>query len=144
VWGIAEGDWLADDPSVWCRENEPGSSWLQDAPSVSVFLVQMLVMSVALAGPHTANAAWLPEADAEVVLGSLRRLDPPPWHWPGSLARWYAGEDAVAFTCPNIAPGEDAGGRPLSVWISAVSEEAITFIKPHLSDAWDYYSPRDG
>jgi hypothetical protein len=47
VWGIAEGDWLADDPSVWCRENEPGSSWLQDAPSVSVFLVQMLVMSVA-------------------------------------------------------------------------------------------------
>jgi hypothetical protein len=70
VWGIAEGDWLADDPSVWCRENEPGSSWLQDAPSVSVFLVQMLVMSVALAGPHTANAAWLPEADAEVVLAA--------------------------------------------------------------------------
>jgi hypothetical protein len=36
------------------------------------------------------------------------------------------------------------GGRPLSVWISAVSDEAITFLEPHLSDAWDYYSPHDG
>ena len=144
LWGIAEGHWLADDPSVWGRENGPGTSWLQDAPSVSVFLVQMLVMSAALAGPHTANAAWLPETDAEVVLGRLGRLDLPPWHWPASPTRWYAGEDAVAFTCPNIAPGEDPVGQPLSVFISAVSEEAITFVEPHLSDAWDYYSPRDG
>jgi len=73
LWGIAEGDWLADDPPVWGRENEPGTSWFQDAQSVSVFLVQMLVMSAALAGPHTANAAWLPEDEAErswAALGS--------------------------------------------------------------------------
>jgi hypothetical protein len=88
---------------------------LQDAPTVSVFLVQMLVMSAALAGPHTANAAWLPEGEAEKVLGTLGRLDLPPWHWPGCPATWYAGEDAVAFTCPNVAPGEDAGGEPRSV-----------------------------
>jgi hypothetical protein len=144
LWGIAEGDWLADDPSVWGRENGPGTPWLQDAPSVSVFLVQMLVMSAALIGPHAAHAAWLREAEAEAALGSLSRLDLPPWHWPGSPARWYAGEDAVAFACPNIAPGEDPGGKPLSVWISAVSQDAITFVEPHLSDAWDYYSPRDG
>jgi hypothetical protein len=144
LWGIAEGDWLADDPPVWGRENEPGTTWLQDAPSVSVFLVQMLVMNAALAGPHTANAAWLPETEADRVLGGLGRLPLPPWHWPGSPAKWYAGEREVAFTAPNIAPDEDASGEPLSVWISAVSEEAITFIEPHLSDAWDYYSPRDG
>ena len=142
--GDRQGDWLADDQSVWGRENKLGTSWLQDAPSVSVFLVQMLVMSAALAGPHTANAAWLPKTDAQVVLGSLGQLDLPPWHWPGSPARWYAGEDAVAFACPNIAPGEDARGQPLSVWISAVSEEAITFVEAHLSDVWDCYSPRDG
>lgn len=108
------------------------------------FLVQMLVMNAALAGPHTANAAWLPEAEAERVLGGLSQLPLPPWHWPGSPAKWYAGEEKVAFTAPNIVPGQDASGEPLSVWISAVSEEAITFIEPHLSDAWDYYSPRDG
>jgi hypothetical protein len=145
LWGIAEGDWLADDPPVWGRENEPGTSWLQDAPSVSVFLVQVLVMSAALAGPHTAHAAWLPPAEAEVALGSsLSQLDLPPWHWPGDPGKWYAGDDAVAFTCPNIAPGENAAGEPLSVWVSALSEDAITFVEPYLSDAWDYYSPRDG
>jgi hypothetical protein len=75
LWGIAEAEWLAEDPSVWSRENRPGTPWVQDAPTVSVFLVQMLVMSAALAGPHTANAAWLPEADAEEALGTLIRLD---------------------------------------------------------------------
>jgi hypothetical protein len=80
----------------------------------------------------------------DTVLATLSRLDLPPWPWPGSPARWYAGEDAVAFTCPNIAPGEDAGGQPLSVWISAMSEEAIAFVEPYLGAAWDYYSPRDG
>jgi hypothetical protein len=144
LWGVAEHDWHADDPPVWGRENRPGTSWLQDAPSVSVFLVQMLVMSAAMGGPHTAIAAWLPEADAEVALGTLSKLDLPPWHWPGSPARWYAGEDAVAFTCPNIAPGEDPRREPLSVYIGAVSEQAIGFLEPHLSAAWDYYSPRDG
>jgi hypothetical protein len=144
LWGIAERDWLADDPPVSGRENEPGTTWLQDAPSVSVFLVQMLVMNAALAGPHTANAAWLPEAEAERVLGDLSQLALPPWHWPGSPTKWYAGEEKVAFTAPNIVPGQHASGEPLSVWISAVSEEAITFIEPHLSDGWDYYSPRDG
>ena len=58
-------------------------------------------------------------------------------------ARWYAGEDAVAFTCPNIAPGEDPPDSRFGL-DSAVSEEAITFIEAHLSDVWDCYSPRDG
>jgi hypothetical protein len=39
--------------------------------------------------------------------GFMERLDLPPWHWPGHPARWYAGDDAVAFTCPNPAPPRD-------------------------------------
>jgi hypothetical protein len=143
LWAIRKEDLDADDPPVWCRENEPGRPWVQDAPSMSVFLVQMLVMSAALSGPHAACAAWLSREDTEAALGGLRQLDLPPWHWPGYPARWYAGVDAVAFTCPNWAPG--SGEDPeLSVWVSALSDDGVRFLAPHISNAWEYYSPRDG
>ena len=143
LWGVANGDLDADDPPVWCRENESAKPWVKESPSVSVFMVQMVVMSAALGGPHGAAAAWLSPQETERVLAPLQRLDLPHWHWPGDPARWYAGDDAVAFTCPNLAPEHD--GEPyLSVWVSSLTQEGIRFIEPHLSDAWDYYSPRDG
>ncbi len=142
LWGVATEDLAADDPPVHCRENEPGKPWIRESPSVSVFLLQMLVMSAALNGPHGAAAAWLSPQAAERVLAPLARLDLPPWHWPGLPARWYAGDDAVAFTAPNPSPDDD--GHPhLSVWIGSRTEDAVKFVEPHLDDAWDYYSPRD-
>ena len=143
VWGIAKGDLPAEDPPVWCRENGPGKPWVPDAPSVSVFLVQIVVMSAALNGPHGAAAAWLTTAEAERVLAHLELLDLPPWHWPAHPTQWYAGGEAVAFTCPNVAPGE-GGDAHLSVWVGALSEGGVRFIEPYVSDAWEYYSPRDG
>jgi hypothetical protein len=143
LWAIATEDLELEDPPVWCRENEPGKPWVQDAPNVSVFLVQMLVMSAALNGPHGAAAAWLSPDETERVLAPLRQLDLPPWHWPGHPARWYAGDDTVAFTCPNHAPG-DTDDPHLSVWVSSLTVDGVRFIEPCLSDAWDYYSPRDG
>jgi hypothetical protein len=143
LWAVAEADLDADDPPVLCRENEPGAAWVQDAPSVSVFLVQMLVMSAALNGPHAAVAGWLSTEEAERALAGLTRLDLPPWHWPGHPARWYAGEDAVAFVSPNPAP-EPQEEQAVSVWVSATSDDALRFLEPHLSAAWEYYSPHDG
>jgi hypothetical protein len=143
LWGIAVDDLDADDPPIWCRENEPGKWWVKDAPSTSVFLLQMLVMSAALNGPHAATAAWLSPEEVLRVLSPLATLDLPPWHWPAHPARWYAGDDVVAFTCPNVAPGNEAN-PDLSVWVGALTEQALYFIEPHLSNAWDYYSPRDG
>ena len=143
LWGISVDDLELPDPPVWCRENEPGKPWVQDAPTLSVFLVQMLVMSAALNGPHGAAAAWLSPEVTERVLASLKQLDLPPWHWPGHPARWYAGDDVVAFASPNVAPGEE-GDPHLSVWVGSLTEEGVRFIEPHLSDDWDYYSPLDG
>jgi hypothetical protein len=144
LWGIAAGDLATEDPPVWCRENDPGKPWVQDAPSISVFLVQMLVMSAALNGPHAATAAWLTPDEAERVLAALQRLELPPWHWPGPGAQWYAGDEAVAFVAPNVAPGDVEESPHVSVWVSSLTEDGIEFIEPHLSEAWDYYSPRDG
>lgn len=143
LWAIATADLGADDPPVWCRENEPGKPWVQESPSVSVFLLQMVVMSAALNGPHGACAAWLAPDKTRAVLASLLQLDLPPWHWPGHPARWYAGEHSVAFTCPNIAAGDDALHH-LSVWVGSLTEDGVGFVEPHLSEAWEYYSPRDG
>jgi hypothetical protein len=143
LWAIAAEDLDAADPPVWCRENLPGAAWVQDAPSVSVFLVQMLVMNAALSGPHAAVASWLAPEAVDRALSALAVLDLPPWHWPGPPARWYAGADAVAFAGPNL--GADAGEEPaLSVWVSARSPDGLRFLEPHLTDDWDHYSPRDG
>jgi hypothetical protein len=142
LWGIATADLASEDPPVHCRENEPSEPWFRESPSVSTFLVQMLVMSAALNGPHGASAAWLSPEETEHILAPLARLDLPPWHWPGHPARWYAGYDTVAFTAPNLTP-EDDGHPHLSVWVGSLTEDGVKFIEPHLNDAWDYYSPRD-
>jgi hypothetical protein len=99
---------------VWCRKNDAGKPWVKESPSVSVFMVQMVVMSAALNGPHAAAAAWLSPQETELVLAPLRQLDLPPWHWPGDPARWYAGEETVAFTCPNHASNDEASPTRLS------------------------------
>ena len=143
LWAVAEADLGAEAPPVFCRENEPGAAWEQDAPSVSVFLVQMLVMSAALSGPHAAVAGRLPAEDAQRALAGLTQLDLPPWHWPGHPARWYVGEESVAFVSPNRAAGVEED-EAVSVWVSATSDDALRFLEPHLSEAWEYYSPRDG
>ncbi len=143
LWAIAASDLAEDDPPVWCRENEPSEPWVVDSPSTSLFLLQMVVMSAAMSGPHVAVASWLSQKETDRALAPLEHLPWPPWRWPGHPARWYAGDETVAFTCPNRAAG-DAESPCLSVWVSATSEEAIRTLEPHLSDAWDYYSPRDG
>ena len=139
LWGIAEDDLELADPPVWCRENEPRKPWVQDAPSVSVFLLQMLVMSAALNGPHGAAAAWLSPEKSERALSRLQALDLPPWHWPGHPTRWYA----VAFTCPNAVQSA-SGDAHLSVWVGSLTDDGVRFLEPHLSADWDDYSPRDG
>ena len=86
---------------------------------------------------HAAVAGRLPTEEAERALDGLTRLDLPPWHWPGHPARWYAGEEAVAFVSPNRGPEPDAEPA-VSVWVSATSDDALRFLEPHVSAAWDY------
>ena len=101
----------------------------------------MAVMGAALSGPHGAAAGWLAVAEAEQALSSLTELALPPWRWPGDPVRWYAGDDAVAVTCSNPYPGDDEDPH-VSLWIGALTEDAVRFVEPHLSDAWEYYSPQ--
>jgi hypothetical protein len=141
LWAIAEQDLDADDPPVWGRENQPGAQWGIEAPDVSTFLVQMALFSAALTAPHGAAAGWLAATEAEQVLAPLVELALPPWQWPGDPVRWYAGDASVALTCPNRHPG-DADDPHVSLWIGSLTETAVRFVEPHLSDAWDYYSPQ--
>jgi hypothetical protein len=139
VWAINRDQLDAEDPPVWCREYDPGAPWRQDAPSVSVFLLQLAVFGAAMTGPHGAAAGWLSKEDTDRVLATVQELALPSWHWPAYPSRFYAGDDAVAFTCPNASPSEE--GEPhLSVWIGALDEAAIRFVEPHLSDAWEHFS----
>ena len=37
-----------------------------------------------------------------------------------------------------------AGASVVAADLRGEPEEGIRFVEPHLSDAWDHYSPRDG
>lgn len=141
LWGISLSDLQADDPPVWCRENEPGRPWVQDAPRVSVFLLQLAVMNAALTSPHGAGAAWLSPDEMSRALAPMKELALPAWHWPAYPSRFYAGDDVVAFAGPNHAP-EDTGPPYLSVFVGGLTEKSIRFLEPHLTDAWEYCSLR--
>ena len=141
VWGVSQDELDAKDPPVWCREREPSAQWRQDAPSVSVFLLQLAVLNAAFTAAHGAAAAWLSSEDTDRVLGPLQELALPSWHWPAYPSRFYAGDDAVAFTCPNEDPPAD--GEPhRSVWVGGLTEDGVRFVEPHVTDAWEYCSLR--
>jgi len=144
VWGISHDQLDADDPPVFLRENAPGSPWVEESAATSVFLLQLVVASAAFMAPHGAAAAWLPQDDADLVLAPLTSLDLPPWRWPTYPARLHASEEAVAFMTPNQGPAEVATEAGVSMWVGSLSAAGVSFIEPHLSDAWEYYSPRDG
>jgi ribosomal-protein-serine acetyltransferase len=121
-WGI--GDAEAGDPPVAFRTAE---GWAAESPSVSVFLLQLLLANASMYGDHVA----LTEQPAGRALDFLTPLELPRWHWPDGHERWYAGEDAIAFS---------SGG---STWVSALSELGLLFLTPY-AGGWSYYSPRDG
>ncbi len=128
-WGVAREQLEHEDPPVWCRWRQPGAAWELDAPSMSVFLVQLAVMNAASDPPHGGVA---PVA-ADNMLAPLRELPLPAWHWPAHPARFYAGDDTVAFACPN--------GDGRCVWLGGLTEDAIRAFEPHVDDTWEYYSP---
>lgn len=121
-WGIADPH--AEDPPVAFRAAD---GWVEEAPSVSIFLLQLVLTNASLYGDHGA----LTEAPAGRALDFLTPLELPRWHWPDGHERWYAGEDAIAFA---------SGG---STWVSALSELGLLFLAPY-ANGWSYYSPRDG
>jgi hypothetical protein len=141
VWGIDRDRLDAADPPVWCRVNEPGAPWLLDAPSVSVFLLQLAVMNATCDAPHAAGAAWLTPEDTDRALAPLRALALPAWHWPAYPSRFYAGDDAVAFAGPNVGSPDEVV-EYLSVFVGALTEDALRFVEPHLTGAWEYCSLR--
>jgi hypothetical protein len=141
VWGVDRARLDAADPPVWCRVDEPGAPWEQDAPSVSVFLLQLAVMNAVFDPPHGAGAAWLSPEDTNRVLAPLQELALPAWHWPAYPSRFYAGDDAVAFAGPNINSPDDVV-EYLSVSVGALTEDALRFVEPHLTGAWEYCSLR--
>ncbi len=117
-WALLAEDAYTPDPPVWGSTGDPGDPWTLQAPSLSVFLGQILVLEASFGG--LAHAAWgthgqVPPAVIDPVLDPLGELPWPHWSWPPDEARFLAGEGTVAFaTC------EDGDGdRWCSAWVGA-------------------------
>jgi hypothetical protein len=132
-WGIEADAREAVDPPVWCRENASGRPWVQDAPAVSVFAIQIAVLEGAMGAPHFAASSGLPEPEVTDVLSSFRALPLPAWDFGPS--QFFASENALAVTLPAV-PSESS--VPLQcVFIGAREARELTFLQPRLtSELW--------
>jgi hypothetical protein len=71
-----------DDPPVVGSYNESGSGWTIQAPRVSLFRSQLLVVDVAIGRGFVSTDGPITRAEADDALTPLRPLPWPTWSWP--------------------------------------------------------------
>lgn len=142
VWGVAEADLDSPDPCVWERENVDDAVWLEAAPTLSIFLVQLAIFETTFGCLHGASAIGLEAAAADAVMSHFHRLPMPRWHWVHYPMQFYAGERTLAVT---MGPPTDGRGGGTDLFIAGMTDLDIEFLEPHLAEGdWPWYSPRDG
>ena len=119
LWALGADEAADPDPAVWGSYGEPGDAWTVQAPSLSLFLTELLVLDAAfggLGGSGFGTHSQIRRSEAERVLAPLGELPWPPWSWPPDQARFLAGDGVVAFLTCERAGDEDwcsayVGGR---------------------------------
>jgi hypothetical protein len=97
--GLREADLGDPNPPVWGRENEPGAPWTPQAPTLSLFLTQALVLDAVVLGLSELGFRTdgpVSRAEAQRVLAPMERLPWTSWWWPAKTGV-YAGDGAVAM-----------------------------------------------
>lgn len=95
-WAIELG---VDDPPVLVRSNAPSDPWLQDAPTLSGFLIQAVLFETVLcAAPFSASSDG---ADAAALRKLKRHAKPialPPW---ADKTEFLAANGLIGFVVPD-------------------------------------------
>lgn len=129
-WGLREDALGDEDPAVLGRYNEPGEQWTEQAPTLALFLTEILVLDAAfggLGGTGFATPGMVPRGEAERVLAPMQRLPWPAWSWPCDEAVFYVGEGTVGFVCFERAQGE---GDWCSVWVGGRAAPDLDPFRP--------------
>jgi hypothetical protein len=130
----------AQDPPVWGRENVPDASWEEEGEPLSRFLVQVAVFETVMGADAHASAAWLDPENLTRVLAELVELHFAPWRWPDYPTRFFGREGVLAVVTPNRTP---ESADYVSINVGAKSDAALSFLEPHIDDAWEIYTPWD-
>jgi hypothetical protein len=129
------------DATVWGRE--PGTtSWVQEEPRLSGFLIELLVFEAVMGSAHGATVAWLPSGRLPDVVRPLQPLPFGSWRWPDYPTTFYAGSDRqLAVVAPNRTPADP--GDDVSVFVAARDAHALAFLDDVVDDAWEHFSRRE-
>lgn len=139
LWALREEDLAADDPPVWGRYAEPDDPWRVQAPALSLFLTQIVVLDAVFGcfgGGGLGTHSQVPRAQAERVLAPLAPLPWAPWSWPPQEGRFLAGDRAVGFLTCEEAEGE----AWCSAWVAGLDAQALApFLPLATSDDWVWF-----
>ena len=115
--------------------SEATDPWGPEGITLSEHLILACLFEGVMAhSPYGASASWLGASALDGIIEHLPPVALNPWRWGGS-SRFYAKGGAVMFTMPN---GEIDGKKGYSVWIGAMSEYPLGFLKPFIDDRWEY------
>lgn len=130
-----------NDARVWGREPDE-TEWTEEEPTLSAFIIELLVFEAIMASTHGASVAWLP---AERISDALDALEPFPfgsWRWPDYPTRFYAGSDRqLAVVMPNRVPSDPRDD--VSVLIAAQDSPALAYLDSIVDESWDHFSRRE-
>ena len=139
LWALRAEDLAADDPPVWGRYAEPNDPWRVQAPALSLFLTQIVVLDAVFGcfgGGGVGTHSQVPRAHAERVLAPLVPLPWAPWSWPPQEGRFLAGDRAVGFLTCDEADGESW----CSAWVAGLDAQALApFLPLATSDDWVWF-----
>jgi hypothetical protein len=145
-WATASEE--ADDAAVWIRGDTLGGTleqWELEKPSLSAFLVEVLVLEAVMGASHGASVAWLDRWELDGVLAPLRRLGLGSWRWPSYPTEFYAGDRILAIAGPNPGPDEtEETADHVSLWIGALDSAALAYLDTVAQSDWESFSRRDG
>jgi hypothetical protein len=96
-WALREVELGYEDPPVWGRSSDPRDPWTVQSPTLSIFLVQTLIVDATTIG--LSEIGFWGDGSPEGVqhmLVPMERLPWPSWGWVNDSG-FYAGDDTVAW-----------------------------------------------
>jgi hypothetical protein len=96
-WALREAETGNEDPPVWGRGSETDALWTLQSPTLSIFLVQTLIIDATTIGLSEIGFWGDGTADAvQRLLAPMERLPWPSWTWVAESG-FYAGDDTLAW-----------------------------------------------
>lgn len=123
----------SDNPPVYGMHDGARGGWQLEEERLAGFLCQACMFEAVMQAPYGASRSLVRETEFASILEHWELTPFGRWRWPAHPSEFLQADGALAFFCPN-------GNEGFSFWCGAPSAERIAFMKPLVTDSWEYCS----